>query len=138
MPRKRKATVIVPFKRGKAVADLRTHLDGPMIMGNISKSLNEIENIEAELEDSIKQFEREDVNKETGEVTTVQYTSTTLDKETIAVYHTRLNARKMQIDTNMKMLNKIIPDLKAVETNDDIANAAERALRAFARSASEE
>lgn len=126
------------FKKQQIAADLRTHLDGPAILGTINKHLNAIDGIEEELEESIKVHTREEVNKETGEVTQIEYTSTTLDRETIAVFHTRINARKLQLDTSLKILNKVLPDLKAVETNDDIANAAERALKAFARSAAEE
>ena len=93
--------------------------------------------IQKELEDSVKPMTREQIDAETGEVTTIEYISTTMDKETIAVYHTRLNARKMQIDTTLKMLNKVMPDLKAIENTDDIANAAERALAAFALASAE-
>ena len=133
-----KTTVIVPFKKGTAVSDLRTHLDGPSILGKLGKHLSDIDSIEKELEDSIKDHSREDVNEETGEITVVEWRSTVLDRETIAVYHTRINARKLQIDTTLKMLNKVMPYLKAIETTDDIANSTERALRAFARAASEE
>lgn len=131
-------SVIIPFKRNKAVADLRTHLDGPVLLGRLAIHLNAIDKIEQELEASIVEQFSESKDPETGEVTQISYTSTKLDKETIAVQHTRINARKLQIDTTLKMLNKVMPDLKAIEVNDDIANAAERALRAFASAASEE
>jgi len=124
--------VITPFKRNKRVTDLRTHLNGPVLLGKLGSHLEAIEKIESELEDSVKQMSREEINSQTGEVTTIEYTSTTMDKETIAVYHTRMSARKLQIDTCLKMLNKVMPDLKAIENTDDIANAAERALQAFA------
>jgi len=128
--------VITPFKRNKKVTDLRTHLNGPVLLGKLGTHLEAIEAIEKELENSVKQFTREEINSATGEVTQIEYTSTTLDKETIAVYHTRMNARKLQIDTCLKMLNKVMPDLKAIENTDDIANAAERALSAFAQASS--
>ena len=131
-------TVIVPFKKGKQSHDLRTHLNGPVLLGKLQTHLTAIEKIEQELENSIKDFTRSQIDQATGESTEVTYTSTTLDKETIAVFHTRINARKLQIDTTLKMLNKVMPDLKAIETTDDIANATERALRAFAAAASEE
>ena len=131
-------TVITPFQRNKKVTDLRTHLNGPILLGKLGSHLKALEEIDTELEGSIKQFSRETVDQETGEVMTELYTSTTMDKETIAVYHTRMNARKMQIDTTLKMLNKVMPDLKAVEVMDDMANAADRALKAFALAASEE
>jgi hypothetical protein len=130
--------VITPFKRDKKVTDLRTHLNGPNLLGKLGSHLKALEEIDQELEGSIKQFSRETVDQETGEVTTEIYTSTIMDKETIAVYHTRMNARKMQIDTTLKMLNKVMPDLKAIEVLDDTANAADRAFKAFARAASEE
>jgi hypothetical protein len=131
-------SVIIPFKKNKAVADLRTHLDGPVLLGKLATHLQAIEDIEKELEDSVHDQVYESIDPETGEVNQVAYSSTKLDKETIAVYHTRMNARKLQIDTTLKMLNKVMPDLKAIETTDDIANATERALRAFATAASEE
>ena len=129
--------VITPFKRNKKVTDLRTHLNGPVLLGKVGSHLEALDQIEKELEDSIKQMSRQEVDQETGEITTITYTSTTLDKETIAVYHTRMNARKLQIDTTLKMLNKVMPDLKAIENTDDIANAAERALKAFANASSD-
>jgi len=124
--------VITPFQRNKKVTDLRAHLNGPVLLGKLAGHLDAIEKIEQELEDSVKLMTRNAIDGETGESTTIEYTSTTLDKETIAVYHTRMNARKLQIDTTLKMLNKVMPDLKAIENTDDIANAAERALKAFA------
>lgn len=130
--------VITPFKRNSKVTDLRAHLNGPVLLGKLSTHLRAIDNIEKELEDSIKQHSRQEIDANTGESVTIEYTSTTLDKTTVAVYHTRINARKLQIDTLMKMLNKVMPDLKAIETMDDVANATERALRAFAQAASEE
>ncbi len=131
-------SVVIPFQRGKQIADLRTHLDGPAILGKLGKHLNDIDAIEKELEDSIKPMSREYTDQTTGKQVVIEYTSTVLDKETIAVFHTRINARKLQIDTTLKMLNKILPDLKAIETTDDIANAVDRALRAFATAAAEE
>ena len=133
-----KQSVVVPFQRGKAVNDLRTHLDGPVLLGTLDKHLQAISKIEEELENSIKTYTREEIDEQTGDVTEISYTSTTLDKETIAVYHTRINARKLQLDVGLKMLNKVMPDLKAIETTDDIANSTERALRAFAQAAAEE
>jgi hypothetical protein len=130
-------TVIIPFKKNKAVKDLRTHLDGPGLLGNLVKHLDAIGKIEVELEQSIKEHSREEIDESTGEVSLITWTSTTLDKETIAVYHTRINARKLQLDVGLKMLNKVMPDLKAVETLDDIANASERALKHFAAAAAE-
>ena len=134
----KQSTVITPFKRNKRVTDLRVHLNGPVILGNLSKHLEAIDDLEKELEDSVQDFEREILDTK-GEVIRVEtYRSTVLDKETIAVYHTRMNARKLQIDTCFKMLNKVMPDLKAIENTDDITNAAERALAAFAAAAATE
>lgn len=133
----RSGNVITPFKRNKKVLDLRTHLNGPVLLGKLGAHLEAIEKIETELEDSVKTMTREQINSDTGEVTQIEYTSTTLDKETIAVYHTRMNARKLQIDTCLKMLNKVMPDLKAIENTSDIANAAERALAAFAEASAD-
>lgn len=129
--------VIIPFQKNKKKRDLRLHLNGPVLLGNLSKHLDAIGKIEKELEDSIVEHITESIDPETGEVTQTSYTSTKLDKETIAVYHTRINARKLQLDVGLKMLNKVMPDLKAVETLDDIANASERALRHFAMAAAE-
>ena len=131
-------SVIVPFKRNKQVRDLRTHLNGPALLGKLQTHLEALTAIDAEMEASIQDFTREIINSETGEVTQEIYRSTILDKETIGVYHTRINARKIQIDTALKMLNKVLPDLKAIENLDDIANASDRALKAFARAAAEE
>ena len=130
-------SVIIPFQRNKSVQDLRTHLNGPAILSKLLTHLNAIDKIEKELEDSIKNHTRESIDPDTKEITIIEYTSTTLDKETIAVQHTRINARKLQIDTALKMLNKVMPDLKAIETLDDIANASDRALKAFARASTE-
>ncbi len=132
-----RSNVITPFQRNKKVIDLRTHLNGPVLLGRLGTHLDAIEQIEKELESSVKLMHREEINSETAEVTRIEYTSTTLDKETIAVYHTRINARKLQIDTTLKMLNKVMPDLKAIENTDDIANAAERALAAFAQASAD-
>ncbi len=132
-----KGNVITPFRQNKKVIDLRTHLNGPVLLGRLGTHLDAIDKIEKELEDSVKSMTRNEVDLETKEVTVIEYTSTTLDKETIAVYHTRINARKLQIDTTLKMLNKCLPDLKAIENTDDIANAAERALAAFAQASAD-
>jgi hypothetical protein len=127
--------VVTPFKRNKKVRDLRSHLDGPSILGKIDQHLRALDKLESELEDSVKDFER-NVHDENGEVIRVEtYRSTVLDKETLGVYHIRMNARKLQIDTALKLLNKVMPDLKAIETTDDIVNAGQRALKAFAAAA---
>jgi len=130
--------VVIPFQRNKKVSDLRTHLNGPALLGSLSSHLKAIGAIEKELESSIQDFDREILDKDGEVIRTETYRSTILDKETIAVYHTRMNARKLQIDTTLKMLNKVMPDLKAIENTEDIANAAERALSAFAQAAAEE
>jgi len=130
--------VVTPFKRNTKVKDLRTHLNGPALLGTLNSHLNAIGKIEKELEDSIQDFEREILDAEGNHLRTETYRSTILDKETIAVYHTRMHARKLQIDTSLKMLNKVMPDLKAIENTEDIANAAERALAAFAAAAAED
>ena len=131
-------SVVRPFRRNHKVKDLRDHLNGPIILGSLATHLKAIESLEKELEDSIQDFEREVMGADGEVIRTETYRSTILDKETIAVYHTRMNARKLQIDTSLKMLNKVMPDLKAIENTDDIANAAERALSAFAQAAAEE
>jgi hypothetical protein len=131
-------SVITPFKRNRKVTDLRTHLNGPALLGTLNGHLNAIGALEKELEDSIKDFDREILDAEGNHLRTETYRSTVLDKETITIYHTRMNARKLQIDTALKLLNKVMPDLKAIENTDDIANAAERALAAFAAAAAQE
>ena len=115
--------------------ELRTHLDGVAILGELQNHLKAIDEIDQELQDSIRDFERTTIDQETGEERVEFYRSTVLDKETIAVYHTRQNGRKMQIDTIMKMLNKVMPVLKAVEAIGDSRNKAEQALAAFAAAA---
>ena len=131
-------SVITPFSRGKQTKDLRTHLDGPSLLGRLDTHLRALDKLDEELENSIQEFTRDVFNAEGEVIAEEQYTSTSLDKETIGVYHTRMNARKIQIDTALKMLNKVLPDLKAIETLDDIATASDRALKAFAEAARRE
>jgi len=127
--------VITPFKRNKKPTDLRTHLNGAALLGQLQKHLTALETIDTELSNSIQDFSREILDPEGKVLRTETYRSTVLDKETIAVYHTRQAGRKVQIDTTLKMLNKVMPDLKAIETTDDIGNVADRALLAFAEAA---
>ncbi len=134
---KNSIAVIKPFRKTKHPTDLRTHLDGPMLLGQLQSHLEAFTKIDKELEDSIQDFEREVLDGEGKVIRTEHYKSTILDKETIAVYHTRQSGRKTQIDTILKMLNKVMPDLKAIETTDDIGNIADRALLAFAEAAKE-
>ena len=136
---KQTRSIVIPFQRkSRHEIDLRTHLDGPVILGQIATHLTAIGHLEQELADTVMQHSRTHIDEVTGDEVTTEWVSTTLDKETIAVYHTRMTARKLQIDTALKMLNKVMPDLKAVESLDDVANAADRALKAFAVAASEE
>ncbi len=128
-------SVVTPFKRSRKRTTLRTHLNGHALLGTLQTHLTALEAIDKELENSIQDFERNILNEAGDVIRTETYRSTILDKETIGVYHTRINARKIQIDTALKMLNKVLPDLKAIENIDDIANAAERALKAFAEAA---
>jgi len=128
-------SVVTPFKRNKKVTDLRTHLNGAAILGQLQTHLKALSTIDKELEDSIQDFEREILDEQGKLIRTEHYRSTVLDKETIAVYHTRQAGRKVQIDTTLKLLNKVMPDLKAIETTDDIGNIADRALKAFAEAA---
>ena len=138
MPRKPQTSIVVPFQRNKKVQDLRSHLDGPTILGKLQQHLDDFSEIDEELANSVQTFDREILDQETGEVLRTEvYQTTTMDKETIAVYHARQQGRKMQIDVYLRMLNKIMPDLKALELTDDVANSAERALKAFARAADE-
>jgi len=131
--------VVTPFKRSKSKKiDLREHLNGPGILGSLGTHIQAIEALEKELEKSIQDFERDICSPDGTVIRTETYRSTVLDKETIAVYHTRMNARKLQIDTALKMLNKVMPDLKAIENTDDIQDAARRALTAFAAAAAQE
>ena len=44
----------------------------------------------------------------------------------------------MMIDAALKMLNKVLPDLRAVETGKDLGDKAAMALAAFAEAAAEE
>jgi hypothetical protein len=138
MPRKRNNLALVrPFDRNSRRQDLelRDHVDGAAILGEITKELNALETIDEELENSVQEFTR-DVFGEDGEVLRQEtYKSTVLDKETIAIYHTRQAGRKTKIDTLLKMLNKILPDLKAVEDTNDLGGASERALLAFKNAA---
>ncbi len=130
--------VVKPFNRGRNKSksvDLRTYIDGTELLGQLQKHLQALENMDVELSDSIKQFQREILDNKGEVIRTEEYTSTTLDKETIAVFHTRQAGRKTQIDTILKMLNKVMPDLKAIEHADDIGNIADRALAAFAKAA---
>ena len=137
MTKRKHLAIVKPFSRGpnKAKTDLRTHLDGANLLSQLQVHLNSLEAMDVELSDSIKQFQREILNEKGEVIRTEEYTSTTLDKETIAVFHTRQAGRKTQIDTIIKMLHKIMPDLKAIETTDDIGNIADRALQAFAKAA---
>ena len=131
-------SVVTPFKRNKRVKDLRDHLNGPVLLGSLATHLKAIESIEKELEDSIKDIEREILDEKGKVIRTEYYRSTILDKDTIAVFHVRMNARKLQIDTVLKMLNKVMPDLKAIESSNDLKNATDRALEAFAAAAAQE
>ena len=128
--------VVRPFSRNsrQKKTDLRDNLHGPHLLGQLQKHLNALTTLDKELETSIQDFERNIT--ENGEFVRIEkYRSTVLDKETIAVYHTRQAGRKVQIDTILKMLNKVMPDLRAIETSDDIGNIADRALLAFAEAA---
>jgi hypothetical protein len=115
--------------------DLRTSIDGLGLLSQLQKHLRALDNIDEELQNSIQDFSR-DILDAGGEILrTEQYRSTVLDKETIAVYHTRQAGRKVQIDTVLRLLNKIMPDLKALEQTGDIGSIADRALLAFAEAA---
>ncbi len=128
---------ITPFRKNKKPLDLRRQLNGLEILNTLNKNLKALEKIDDELEDSIQDFER-NVTDENGEVIRTEfYRSTILDKETIAVYHTRQAGHKMQIDTALKMLNKVMPDLKAIEHSDNLKDASTKALEAFAIAAAE-
>ena len=134
-----KSNLIVPFNRKppKSKRDLRAHLDGTALLGKLNDNLRALDKIDEQLAESIQDFEREVMDNEGNVVRTETYTSTTLDKETIAVFHTRQAGHKMQIDTVLKMLNKVMPDLKALEVTDNIKDASTKALEAFATAASE-
>lgn len=140
MTRKRQTNnlVVVPFGRGKKKAALRTHLNGAALLGQLQKHLTDLESIDHELASSVQEFSRDIMGPDGDILRTEQYTSTSLDKETIAVYHTRQAGRKVQIDTILKMLNKVMPDLKAIENTDDLASTADRALLAFAEAAKQQ
>jgi len=128
--------LVKPFTRTtRKKTDLRTHLDGPNLLGQLQQHLEAFTTIDKELEDSIQDFEREILDGEGNVLRTEHYKSTILDKETIAVYHTRQAGRKTQIDTVLKLLNKVMPDLRAIETTGDIGSVADRALLAFAEAA---
>lgn len=131
----RKLTVIRPFQRNKKHLDLRTHLNGAALLGELQKHLTALDTIDTELKDSIQDFSRDILDSDGKVIRTESYRSTILDKETIAVYHTRQAGRKVQIDTVLKMLNKVMPDLKAIENVDDLGSIADRALLAFAEAA---
>lgn len=124
--------------RKKAKQDLRLNIDGLKIIGSLQKDLAAIDQIDEELANAVQDFERDVLDDEGNVLRTEFYRSTTLDKETIAVYHTRLSGRKMAIDSKLRMLNKVLPDLKAVEKSKDIHDKAAMALAAFAAAASEE
>ena len=124
--------IIIPFQKGKIKQDLRKHLDGPKLLGRLGTALAGLDKIDAELSDSIRvhtQYEHDDNGEICGEK---EYTSTVFDKETIAVFHARQAGYKMQIDTVLRMLNKVMPDLRAVEVTDNLKDAKTAALEAFA------
>ncbi len=135
--RKNNLQLVKPFSNAKQHDDIRTHLNGAALLGQLEKHLQAFTTIDKELEDSIQDFSRDILDTNGELIRTETYRSTVLDKETIAVYHTRQSGRKVQIDTILKMLNKVMPDLKAIETTDDIGNLADRALLAFAEAAKE-
>lgn len=132
---KQELKIVRPFHKTKRPNDIRTHLNGAALLGELQKHLQAFNTIDKELEDSIQDFTREILDVDGKVIRTESYRSTILDKETIAVYHTRQSGRKIQIDTVLKMLNKVMPDLKAVENVDDLGNVADRALLAFAEAA---
>lgn len=127
--------LIRPFGRSRTKTDIRTHLNGAALLGQLEKHLEAFTKIDEELDESIQDFTRDIVDSEGKHLRTEHYKSTILDKETIAVYHTRQSGRKVQIDTILKMLNKVMPDLRAIETTDDIGSVADRALLEFAKAA---
>ena len=129
---------VVPFQRKKQTPSLRKQVNGIELLAELNKNFKALTDIDAELANSIQEFEKSTIDTETGEVITSFYKSTILDKETIAVYHTRQAGRKMQIDAIMKMLNKVLPDLRAIETSKDVGDKAAMALAAFAQAAAEE
>ena len=129
-------SVVKPFTNTRKNVDLREHVDGARLLGELNKELNALERIDKELEDSIVESERQIIDEGTGELLRTEiHRSTILDKETIAVYHTRQAGRKTKIDTLLKMLNKTLPDLKAVENTNDVGGATEKALLAFKNAA---
>ncbi len=127
--------VVTPFKRNRKKQELRSHLNGAALLGHLQKHLTALEAIDVELANSVQDFTREILDEKGKTIRVEKYTSTTLDKETIAVFHTRQAGRKVQIDTILKMLNKVMPDLKAIENTTDLGNLADRALLAFAEAA---
>jgi len=129
--------VVRPFSRQSRAkkTDLRDNLHGPHLLGQLQVHLNALTTLDKELEASVQDFTREILGPDGESIRTESYRSTVLDKETIAVYHTRQAGRKVQIDTVLKMLNKVMPDLKAIENTDDIGDVAARALLAFAEAA---
>ena len=128
---------VTKFKQ-QARKDLRQSINGNTLIADLQANLKALSQIDKELQDTISSFERDVFNEEGEVIGTERYQSTTLDKETIAVYHTRMNGRKMQIDTTLRLLNKVLPDLKAVEKSKDLNNKAEMALAAFAAAASKD
>ena len=133
--RKRNLALVRPFGQGKKQSDIRTHLNGAALLGALQTHLTALSDIDVELENSIQDFSRDILGPDGKVIRTENYRSTILDKETIAVYHTRQAGRKVQIDTVLKMLNKVMPDLKAIENVDDLGSIADRALLAFAKAA---
>lgn len=128
---------VIPLSR-RSTKDLRGNLDGLQLLSQLNKSLIALNEIDEELSETIHEVTR-DVYDEEGNLThTEHYKTTSLDKETIAVYHCRQSGRKIQIDTLMKMLNKVLPDLKAVENTTNLNDKATAALQAFAAAAAEE
>ena len=139
MPRKTKINlqVVRPFNRKprKEKTDLRDTINGASLLGELQNHLNALTLLDKELEASVQDFTREILDPDGKLIRTETYTSTTLDKETIAVFHTRQAGRKVQIDTVLKLMNKVMPDLRALEQTDDIGDVAGRALKAFAEAA---
>ena len=128
---------VIPFKHKRAT-NPRDRIDVVGLLGQLNQNLEALNKIDEEMEACIQDFERDVLDEDGNVLRTEFYRSTTLDKETIAVYHTRQNGRKIQIDTIMKMQNKALPDLRAVEQSSDLTDKATAALTAFAAAASEE
>ena len=84
MTRRSNLQIVKPFQRNSKQTDIRTHLNGAALLGQLEKHLEAFTQIDKELNDSIQDFEREILDQDGKVIRTDHYRSTILDKETIS------------------------------------------------------